>query len=84
MTHIFLDTGELDDTFVNRTLRDEAIHSDLTSLTKTMCTIHGLRVIRRVPVVIVENDSVGRGEVYTKTSGTCTEKKHENIGPEAL
>lgn len=79
--YIFLHTCKLNDAFVNRAFRDEAINSDLTGLAQTVCTIHGLCIVGRVPIVIIEHNSVSCSEVDAETSSTCTEKKDEDIRP---
>jgi hypothetical protein len=78
-THVFLHSGELDNSLIDGTLRDQPIHGNLTSLTESVSAIHGLSIIRRVPIVIIEYDSVGSGQVDTKTTSSCTEQEHEDV-----
>lgn len=40
--------GELNDSLVDRVLRDEAVDGDLLRLSKTMGAIHGLEIVLRV------------------------------------
>ena len=81
MTYIFLHASKLHDALVDRALRNEAINSDLTGLTQTMGTIHGLCVVRRIPVMIVEDDGVGSSQIDTKAASACTQKEDEDVGP---
>ena len=84
MTYIFFDTSKLDDSFVNRALGDESIHSDLASLSQSMRTIHGLGIVRWVPVVIIEDDGVGCGQIDTETASTGAQQENENIRPATI
>ena len=84
MAHIFLHAGELNDAFIDRALRNEAVNGDLTGLTQTMCTVHGLGVVRRVPIMIVKDHSVSCSEVDTKATSTCAKKEDEDVGPRTM
>jgi hypothetical protein len=45
-----------------------------------MSAIHGLSVVRGVPVRIVKDDGVGGGKVDSETSGTGGEQEDEEFG----
>ena len=79
-TYIFLHSGKLDNPLIDGTLRDEPVDGDLASLTKTMSTIHGLSVVRRVPVMVVEDNGVRGSQVDTQTTRSSTEDEDEDIG----
>ena len=81
VAYVFLHTRELHDTLVDRTLRDESVNGDLTSLAQTMGTIHGLRIVGGIPVVIIEDDGIGSGQVNSETTRSCTKQKYKYIGP---
>ena len=74
ITRLFLDARKLDDAFVDCALSDESVNSDLSRLTQTMSTIHSLCIIGRIPIVIVEDNSIGSGEVDTKPTSPVIEK----------
>ena len=46
-----------------------------------MGAIHSLRVVRRIPVVVVKYNGVGSSKIDPKATSTCTEQEYENIGP---
>jgi hypothetical protein len=52
-THVLLLARELDDALVDRAFGDEAVDGDLLGLAESVDTVHRLRIIRRVPVVVV-------------------------------
>ena len=81
VTYIFLYSGQLNDTLVDRALRDQSVDGDLARLTQTVGTVHCLRVVGRVPVMVVEDDGVRGSEVDTQTTSAGTEDENENIGP---
>jgi hypothetical protein len=72
-TYVLLDARHLYDTLIDSTSSDETIHCDLTSLTKPMCAVHGLRVVGRVPVALVEDDGIGGGEINSEPSRSRTQ-----------
>lgn len=80
-THILLDSRELDDTLVNGPLRDQAVDCHLTGLSETVSTIHSLSIVRRIPIVIVEDDCVRGGKIDTQTSSTSTQDEDEDVIP---
>jgi hypothetical protein len=72
-TYVLLDARHLYDTLIDSTSGDETIHCDLTSLTKPMCAVHGLRIVGRVPVAFVEDDGIRGGEINPETSCSRTQ-----------
>jgi len=58
-TNIFLNTSQLNDALIDRSLRDQAINSHLACLTEAVSTIHGLGIVRRIPVMVIEDNGVG-------------------------
>ena len=79
-THILLDSGKLNDTLIDGTLRNQPIYGDLAGLAKTVGTVHGLRIIGRIPVMIIEDDSVSSCQIDSQTAGSCTEQEYEDVG----
>ena len=57
--YVFFHTSELHNTFIDCSPGDETIHCDLARLSQAMSTVHCLCIVRRIPVVVVENDCVG-------------------------
>ena len=80
-TYIFLHTSQLYDALVDCALCNQAVHCDLTGLSQSVSTIHCLRVVGWIPVVIIEDDSVCSRQVYTQTARTGTKQEDENIWP---
>jgi len=78
-TCIFLNTGQLNNALVNRSLCDEAVDGNLSGLTKPMSPVHCLRVVRWIPIVVIKDDRIGSGEIDTKTTGSGTEYEDEDI-----
>ena len=78
--NLFLLQGALADTLFDGAACDEAVDGDLPGLTETMGAIHGLRVDGRVPIAVVEDDSVGGCEVDTETTSTSGQQEHEDLG----
>ena len=48
---------------VDRFVRDELVDSHGFGLANAMASVHGLNINRRVPVQIMQNDRVGRGQI---------------------
>jgi hypothetical protein len=44
-----------------------------------MGTIHGLGIIRRIPIVVVENNSVSGGQIDPQTSCPSAKKEYKDI-----
>lgn len=78
-TYILLHTRKLNDAFIDHALGNETIDGHLASLTQTVCTVHGLGIIGRVPVMVVEYHSVRSGKVDTETTSTSTEQEYEYV-----
>lgn len=79
--YIFLHTSQLYDALVDRTFGDQAVHRDLTGLSESVGAIHRLRVVGRIPVVIIEDDGVCSSQVDTQTTRTGTKQEDEDIRP---
>ena len=62
---------------LNAAFRDESEDIHLLRLTNTMCAVHGLQIGLRVPVTVVQDDNVCRGEVDTQPTGTRGEQEDE-------
>mmetsp|Transcript_16565 Transcript_16565/g.57911 ORF Transcript_16565/g.57911 Transcript_16565/m.57911 type:complete len:886 (+) Transcript_16565:420-3077(+) len=69
----------LDDLLLHSLLRDEAEHAHLLLLPDAVRAIHGLQVHLRVPVAVVEDDDVGRGEVDAEPAGARGQQEHEAV-----
>ena len=59
---------ELENLFFDRIFADEAENKDVVLLAYAMSATHGLVFDGRVPPIVEENDTVGRGEVETKSA----------------
>lgn len=57
----------------------EAIHGDLASLAQAVRTIHGLRIIGRIPVALIEDDSVRCRQVDAETTSARAEQETEIV-----
>lgn len=77
--YIFLNPSKLHNTFVNRTLRDKSVYGDLAGLAQTVSTVHGLSVIRRIPIVVIEDHGICSSKIDTETAGTGTEQEDEDV-----
>ena len=44
-----------------------------------MCSVHGLQIGLRVPVAVVENDSVGGHEIDAEAAGTGAQEENKNL-----
>ncbi len=78
-TNILLHSSELDDPFINSPFANQTIHSDLLRLTDTVRAIHCLRVVRRIPVVLVKYHSISSSQIDPKTSGVSTEEENKYL-----
>lgn len=65
----------------NGVLRDEAVDGDLASLAKAVGTVHGLLVNCGIPVAVVEDDRVSRGQVNAQATSTRRQQEHKNVRP---
>ena len=79
--HLFLLQRTLTDPFFNCVARDESVHRDLSCLTQSVRSVHGLRVNGRVPIGVVEYDRVCGSQVDTKTTSTGRQQEHEDFRP---
>lgn len=78
-SYIFLNTRELDDALVYGAFSDEAIYGDLASLSKTMSAVHGLRIIRWIPIMIIKDDSICGSKVDTQTTSSGAQQEHKDL-----
>lgn len=60
----------LDDLLLDGVLGDHAVDVDAVALPDAVGAVHGLQVHLGVPVRVVDDDGVGRGEVYSQAAGT--------------
>ena len=58
---------------------DEAVDLDGLVLTNPVAASLCLEVVLRVPVRIIDDDSIGSCEVDTKTTGPRAKKEHKSI-----
>lgn len=72
--------GDLGDTLLDGRARHEPIDHHLVLLADTMCARERLDVVVRVPVRVVDDDRVGRGQVYAKTAGARRQQETELLG----
>src|SRR5687768_15569910 len=75
----FLLHGSLTNPLFDRASGDETIHRDLSGLTQSVGSVHGLRVDGWVPIRVVEDDRVRRCKVDTKTTGTGGQQENEDF-----
>jgi hypothetical protein len=66
---------ELENLFFDRIFADEAENKDVVLLAYAMSATHGLVFDGRVPPVVEQDDTVGRGEVETKATSLQTNQK---------
>lgn len=64
---------------LNRSGSNEAIHSYLFRLTKSMGTIHGLLINGWIPVAVVENNRISSSEINSQASSTSTQEEYEQF-----
>lgn len=69
---------ELENLFFDRIFADKAKDKDVVLLAYAMSATHGLVFDGRVPPIVEENDTVGRGEVETKATSLQTNQKSGN------
>jgi len=72
-----LHLGTFNHLLFHRLLCDKAEDVDLLLLANTMCAILCLQIDLRVPVAVVEDDNVGRGQVDAKAASSSCEQKHK-------
>lgn len=58
---------------------DHSKDRDRAFLADSMSTVHGLQVLLRVKVRIVDDDSVSPDEIHTESTGTSREKEDETV-----
>ena len=66
---------KLENFFFDGIFADEAENKDVVLLAYAMSATHGLVFDGRVPPIVEENDTVGRGEVETETASLQTNQK---------
>ena len=66
---------KLENLFFDGIFADETENKDVVLLPYTMSATHGLVFDGRVPPIVEENDTVGRGEVETKATSLQTNQK---------
>jgi hypothetical protein len=69
----------LNDPFVDGAFGDETVNSDLACLAQPMGAIHSLGVIRRIPVVIIEDHRISSSKINPQAPGTRAQQKYKNI-----
>lgn len=61
--YVFLNPRKLDDALIDCTSCDKPKHSHLPRLAQTMGTVHCLRIVRGIPVMIIEYDCICRSQI---------------------
>jgi len=56
---------------------DQAVHRHLPLLTNAVAASHGLQVILWVPVAIIDDDGIGRGQGDALAAGTGGQQEHK-------
>ena len=69
---------ELENLFFDRIFADKAKDKDVVLLAYAMGTAHGLVFYSRVPPIVEEDDTVGRGKVEAKTTSLQTDEEYGN------
>ncbi|KAH3688323.1 hypothetical protein WICPIJ_000688 [Wickerhamomyces pijperi] len=67
------------DVGLNGELGDKSVDVDITCLPNTMTTILALLVHSRVPIRVVEDNSIGTGQIDTQTTGSGRQDKHLDL-----
>uniref|UniRef100_A0A2M4D870 Putative secreted protein n=1 Tax=Anopheles darlingi TaxID=43151 RepID=A0A2M4D870_ANODA len=70
-----LTLGHLRDSLLNRITRHEPIDHHLVRLSNTMGTRERLYVVVRIPIGIVNDDRVSRGQINTETTGASRKEE---------
>ena len=78
--NVFFLSSTTQNSFLDCSFGDQSINMNFLFLTYTMCSISGLRVHGRIPIVIIKNDSVSSDQVNTETTSSSRKNKTENIG----
>mmetsp|Transcript_15009 Transcript_15009/g.38568 ORF Transcript_15009/g.38568 Transcript_15009/m.38568 type:complete len:573 (+) Transcript_15009:2004-3722(+) len=76
---VFLGRG-LEDGLLVGVARDEAVNLDVAGLPDAVAPRHGLQVILRVPVRVVQDDHIGCGEGDALPASLCGQKEHKAVG----
>lgn len=76
--HLFL--GHLRDSLLDRVPRYEAVNHDLVLLADTMRSRESLDVVVRIPIGVVDNDSVSGCKIDSQATGTSGQKEDELRG----
>jgi hypothetical protein len=71
--HVLLVPCQMQHPLFNRALADQTVDRNLSSLTHSMSSVHGLRVVRGVPVVLICISRVSSGTRRMKYSRRLTE-----------
>ena len=67
---------ELENLFFDGVFADKAENKDIVLLAYAMSAAHGLVFDSRVPPIVEEDDTVGRGEVEAKTASLQTDEEY--------
>ena len=62
---------------IDRVDGQKTVNRNRTVLTDAMATVHGLRILVRVPIGVENDARVGRGEVDAQTTSTGTQQEDE-------
>jgi hypothetical protein len=69
----------LEDLFIDSACRDKAIDEAFSFLTITVNTPHSLKIVRRVPITVEQDQARGSYDVEAGTSSFCAEEKHKGV-----
>ena len=68
------------DSFLHRASGNKPIDHDFVLLSDTMRPAKSLDVIVRIPIRVVDDDGVCRGQIDTQTTGTRGQEEHKLFG----
>lgn len=77
--YLALFLGSLEDALFDGALRHQAVYRDVLCLADPVASIHGLGVVGRVPIAVVEDDGVGRGQIDAQASRLRGEQEDEYV-----
>lgn len=66
--------------FLHGIFSDKSVHSHLLFLADSVGSVHGLKIHLRIPITVVEDDSVGSHQVQTQASCSGRNQEDELVG----
>ena len=69
--------GPLHNFLFDGSLGDETVDTNSLGLSDSMSTTHSLQIVLGIPVRVEDDDCVSRGQIDSKSAGSCGEKETE-------